>query len=119
MAPGVRAARLPDGPNGYAAGVTSDDSEATEQLRTEQARRARAERAAAERAEQADDAQEAHTHDRRAEQAAYLAGRLAARERTRAGAGAPRARLDPPDGTKRRRARTRSFRRARPSGRMS
>jgi hypothetical protein len=63
------------------------DREPTEELRAQQTRRARAERAAAERAEQADDEQDAHTHDRRAEQAAYLAGRLAERERSERDAG--------------------------------
>jgi hypothetical protein len=58
------------------------DREPTEELRAHQARRARDERAAAEQAEHADDGQDAHAHDRRAEQAAYLASRLSERERS-------------------------------------
>jgi hypothetical protein len=63
----------------------ADDPEPTEALRQEQARRARAERAAAEQAERAEDPEDAHAHDRRAERAAYLAGRLAERERSERG----------------------------------
>jgi hypothetical protein len=59
-----------------------DDPEPTEELRREQTWRAQVERAAAEQAEQADDQEDARAHDRRAERAAYLAGRLAQRERS-------------------------------------
>lgn len=55
------------------------DSEDTAELRSLQAERARAERRSAEQAP-TDDA--ARAHDRRAEKAAYLAAKLAERERS-------------------------------------
>lgn len=57
----------------------SDEERTAEQLREEQAQKARTERRHAEEASTQD---EAATHDRRAEKAAYLAKRLAEQERS-------------------------------------
>ena len=57
----------------------SDDPDDTAELRIQQTRKAQAERAAA---EASPDDETTHEHDRRAEQAAYLAAKLAEREQT-------------------------------------
>jgi hypothetical protein len=59
--------------------MTDDDDDTPERLRDEQAEKARDERR---HADDATSEHEAVTHDRRAEKAAYLAKRLAERERS-------------------------------------
>ena len=58
----------------------NDDDRTPDELRSEQAEKARDERR---HAEQATSEQEAVTHDRRADKAAYLAKRLAEQERSK------------------------------------
>jgi hypothetical protein len=59
--------------------MTDDDDDTPERLRNEQAEKARDERR---NADDATSEHEAVTHDRRADKAAYLAKRLAERERS-------------------------------------
>jgi hypothetical protein len=59
--------------------MTDDDDDTPERLRDEQAEKARDERR---HADDATSEHEAVTHDRRADKAAYLAKRLAERERS-------------------------------------
>jgi hypothetical protein len=59
--------------------MTDDDDDTPERLRNEQAEKARDERR---HADDATSEHEAVTHDRRADKAAYLAKRLAERERS-------------------------------------
>jgi hypothetical protein len=59
--------------------MSSGDDPKTEELRAQQSSKARDERRSAEESESGD---EAATHDRRADKAAYLAARLAEKERS-------------------------------------
>ena len=59
--------------------MSPDENPKTEELRVEQSSKARDERRQAEESASGDEAQ---THDRRSEKAAYLAARLAEKERS-------------------------------------